>query len=386
MMTGITNGECLFKIMGDIMINIEHENSTTNVSNIFIDRYLASANGSYVKVYLYLLRCLSAKDKSFSVSTAADFFDDTEGGITRALKYWEKQGLLSLTVDDKEILGITLLDVVTPEMHALKAAQTQNKASIISIHNPKTKAPDSEKPPVVQRPEYHIYTADEIMKSLDSRELMSITNAIQTYYERTLTSDETSLILFIYNELCFSESLLLHLYETCIEKNQTKIAYIQKVAFDWYENGIKTAEEADIYMQKFNALVSAVNRAFGLNRSLGDVEMKYVNSWQRMGFAPEIVKEACDRTLKGINKPKFEYADKILKEWKAEELMTLSEIHEKDLKRSAENANKSYKKPASALSRSAENYNSRYEQRAYTDDQINDMSCELVMETLNGSN
>ncbi len=370
--------------MGDIMINIEHENSTTNVSNIFIDRYLASANGSYVKVYLYLLRCLSAKDKSFSVSTAADFFDDTEGGITRALKYWEKQGILSLTFSGREILGITLLDVVTPEMHALRESKAQNKAPIISIHNPKTKAQESEVS-VQTHPEYHTYTADEITEALGSKELMTITNVIQTYYERTLTPDEAGLILFIYNELKFSESLLLHLYETCIDRNQTKFSYIQKVAIDWYENGIKTAEEADIYVQKFNALVSTVNRAFGLNRSLGDIEMKYVNSWQRMEFTPEIVKEACDRTLKGINKPKFEYADKILKEWKAENLMTLSEIHEKDQKRSAEKAAVSYKKPAPMLSRSAENYNSRYEQRAYTDDQINDMSCELVMETLNGS-
>ena len=59
----------------------------TLVSNEFIDRYLAEANGEYVKVYLYLLR---HKDEPMSPGKIADGLNHTEADIRRALAYWEK--------------------------------------------------------------------------------------------------------------------------------------------------------------------------------------------------------------------------------------------------------------------------------------------------------
>lgn len=38
----------------------EGDRGYTSVSNDFIDHYMPSANGEFVKLYLYLLRCLSA--------------------------------------------------------------------------------------------------------------------------------------------------------------------------------------------------------------------------------------------------------------------------------------------------------------------------------------
>lgn len=64
----------------------------TLVSNEFIDRYLAEANGEYVKVYLYLLR---HKDESVSLERIADGLNHTEADIRRAVLYWEKLGVLS---------------------------------------------------------------------------------------------------------------------------------------------------------------------------------------------------------------------------------------------------------------------------------------------------
>ena len=49
--------------MNKITINTEYTCKATMVSNIFIDRYMPEASGSFVKVYLYLLRCLSDNTK-----------------------------------------------------------------------------------------------------------------------------------------------------------------------------------------------------------------------------------------------------------------------------------------------------------------------------------
>ena len=60
-----------------------------DVANEFIDRYMADANGEYVKVYLYLLRHASEK---LDVGTIADALNHTEADVKRAVLYWQKVG------------------------------------------------------------------------------------------------------------------------------------------------------------------------------------------------------------------------------------------------------------------------------------------------------
>ena len=84
--------------------------AATYVPNIFIDQYMTRANGEYVKIYLYLLRCFAHASNDFSLAGLADHFDCTERDILRALKYWEKLHLFHLEFDDEEQLcGIRLL-------------------------------------------------------------------------------------------------------------------------------------------------------------------------------------------------------------------------------------------------------------------------------------
>ena len=62
------------------------------VANEFIDRYMADANGEYVKVYLYLLRHASEK---LDVGTIADALNHTEADVKRAVLYWQKVGAVN---------------------------------------------------------------------------------------------------------------------------------------------------------------------------------------------------------------------------------------------------------------------------------------------------
>ena len=51
----------------------------TLVPDQFLDEYMPAANGEYVKVYLYLLRCLKSDVQDLSITLIADKFDHTEG-------------------------------------------------------------------------------------------------------------------------------------------------------------------------------------------------------------------------------------------------------------------------------------------------------------------
>lgn len=57
------------------------------------------ANDAQIKIYLYLLRMMGAH-RSTSVSDMADRFNHTEKDVVRSLRYWEREGLLSLRFGD----------------------------------------------------------------------------------------------------------------------------------------------------------------------------------------------------------------------------------------------------------------------------------------------
>lgn len=85
----------------------------TVISNAFIEHFMLDANGSYVKVYLYLSEYIQAGKTDISVSELADKMDSTERDIIRALQHWEKKGLICITVDNED--NLISIDMYNPD-------------------------------------------------------------------------------------------------------------------------------------------------------------------------------------------------------------------------------------------------------------------------------
>ena len=81
-----------------MIVTSPSDNGVTLIDNSFIDHYMADANGEFVKIYLYLVRC-ACPGRDVSVPGIADFFEQTEGDVRRALNYWKAQGLVDLVLD-----------------------------------------------------------------------------------------------------------------------------------------------------------------------------------------------------------------------------------------------------------------------------------------------
>ena len=112
--------------MNSIQLQKKPDMDVTLVRNVFLDEYMPEASGEFVKIYLYLLRCASG-GKEISMGRIADIFEHTEKDVARALKYWEKMQLLSLTYDaEGNLTGIDFLEpspkaAVLPEKPAFVA-------------------------------------------------------------------------------------------------------------------------------------------------------------------------------------------------------------------------------------------------------------------------
>ena len=272
--------------MNTIQLNSNHIAKTTVISNIFIDSYMPRANGEYVKVYIYLLRCLSDGTMAFAISQVADHLDSTETDIIRALNYWSKEGLVTLTKDqDGHITKITSLEVKRTEQEPLPetvpvnnmqrvAEEVKYVSKDFSSEAAVTAAPEPKQ--VIERP---TYTEAQIAELTNTDEIKWLMNIIEIYLERLLTPTDVQLICYLYETLNFSAELIMHLYDYCVSKNKRNASYIEAVALAWAEQGVDSVEKAEASSAKYNTTYQAIGKAFGLNRQPGAIEKQYIDKW-----------------------------------------------------------------------------------------------------------
>ena len=351
---------------------------TTLVPNEFIDYYMPRANGAFVKVYLYLLRCLTAPETGFGISCIADALEETEKDILRALRYWEKKGVLSLTWgEENEIRGIKLNRLTNPSVAASAPAYAPVRlapATATAPYVPQTATvPAAEKKETVTKlPDYSPAELDAFASRQDTNWLL---HAAESYLERMLKPADVQLLFFLHDELEFPNDLILHLYEYCVSRGKKTTSYIQKVAISWHEDGIDTVEKAEERSLQFDTCFTAVNRAFALNRAPGISERRFLNRWSTFGFSSDLIEEACSRALLSTSHPDFKYADKILERWHESNVHTMSDVKKLDDAHSAKSGRgQAGDKPASG------NRFNAFPQRDYSDSDMAELE-KLLLST-----
>ena len=73
--------------MNALTITNNFQTNSTMLPNSFIDHYMASANGEFVKVYLFLLRHMDDSRSALTISMIAYCLNNTENDVLRAFRY-----------------------------------------------------------------------------------------------------------------------------------------------------------------------------------------------------------------------------------------------------------------------------------------------------------
>ena len=298
--------------MNQLTLKTQMQEETTHVSNLFLDCYMPKANGEYVKVYLYLLRALQNPAMTLSVTVLADALDHTEGDILRALKYWEKQGILKLEYGkSKELKGIHLLELHTPASKEKKEAPAE---------------------PSTAKTARRSYSQNELAQFSTQAQCQQLLFVCEQYLKKTLSPSEIETLLYFYDQLHFSSDLIEYLVEYCVCKGSSSIHYIETVALAWAEAGISTVAQAKERTTTYTRGCFAIMKAFGINdRNPVDPELRYMEKWlTSYDFTLELVLEACRRTMERLHKPSFEYADQILKSWNKQKVHNIEDIKKLD--------------------------------------------------------
>lgn len=359
--------------MSSLILSTESSEGYTSVSNIFISEYVPGANGEFVKVYLYLLHLMSLRSNNISISLLADTFNQTEADIMRALRYWDSLDVISLSFNGpgNGLSNIVLRDIkhTGQAANAMADPIAAESASVNSTSSYQTETVRAAKPDIKQteviytaEPSKVSYSKEQLNGFLANDNFSMLLFVIEQYMGRPLSTKETNSIVYFYDGLKLSTDLIEYLFEYCVEHNKKSINYIEKVALSWASKNIHTIAEAKEETSNHTDYVYQIMKAFGLsNREPAQHEKAMIAKWaDTYCFDTDMIIEACNRTIKAIHQPSFEYADTILANWKNSNVSSLEDVKKSDAAYAAGN---NIKPKQTASSKPANNRFNNFQQR-----------------------
>ncbi|MBO4457012.1 MAG: DnaD domain protein [Butyrivibrio sp.] len=334
--------------MGRVTISHNVGEDSTTVSNVFIDEYMQDANDAQIKIYLYLLRMMKANLPT-SVSALADKFNHTEKDVIRALKYWEKKALITLEYDGADtLIGIHMEDLTTHR----PSGSRKNESVLKAVPSSNKEEPEHAVP---AKPNYSAAQLRAFKQSSDA----NIVFPAEQYFKRPLTSTDLMTLYYIKDELKFSDDLLDYLMQYCVDNHKADFRYVEKVALNWAQQGIKTPKQARVENFKRDPELIEIMKALGMENSPTEKEGNFIKSWRgELGFSMDIIMEACDRTVMATQKNRLKYCDSILRSWHVNKVSSRADIARLDADFTADLRKKRSKASVSSISkiRSDESY------------------------------
>ncbi len=286
-----------------------------SVPGEIVDSHLKLAGALQLRVILYCLRHMY--DMEINPPHMAELFAVSEEDINDALMFWAELGFI-------ECEGPTFKPVTT--------VAEQPKVA----------------PPKAPRPD----RKEVARRGMESPEIAFLLNEAQQKFGRMLKQSESSVLVWIYDDLGMDASLILMVLEYAVQAGKVNISYIEKIAKDWVESGVDSivaAEQRIVELNNSRTAWNKMRRAFGLDlRSPSETESKLavlcIIEWK---MSDELLKKAYDICIDSCGKYSVKYIKKVLTDWHKQGITTVAELEKLGSNQAEQNAEKPKQKPKS---------------------------------------
>lgn len=272
--------------MASIKLNNKH--FFIPLSMTFVDKFMPSANATYVKVYIYALRSSFDTGYEVTIESIASKLNILESDVIKAFEYWKEVGVITFK---KGKLGYEI-DFLSDDDFEIS---TDKKNAV----TPKYAAKD---------------VTSYIKENDDMKNMYLIAQGI---LNRPLSSTEITTLYSMYDWLGLPREVVLMILENCAQIGKTNMRYIEKVAVSWSEKGIDTLDKAKAHLRatkEFNTTKAKIKKIFQIkDRSFTESELKYISKWiNDMSVSIDMIKKAYDITITNTQKLSYPYMTKIL--------------------------------------------------------------------------
>ena len=261
----------------------------TQVENMFINEYMASAPGEHVKVYLFA-RMYATLDKEITNEEIAKYLSLEHEDVLQAWTYWEKLGVIKKSIpnpEDKLNYDVVFL--------SLKEQLYGDREGDI---------------PFIDEQGSVASMSDENIKKMFEK--------IEKSKGQIVSGTEMMEVVSWLNDFHATPEMIVYGYQYCAKKRKKNINYVGAVIRNWVELGLLDVEKIEKYLSendKRQHLYTRILKALGFMRNITEEEKKIVDTWfDEMKFPLEKVLEACAKTT-GISNPNINYVNKVLTNW-----------------------------------------------------------------------
>ena len=261
----------------------------TDVENIFINEYMASAPGDYVKVYLFALM-YGSLNEDMENETIAKPLGLQEEDVLKAWTYWESMGVIRKcrkNAEDKfnyQVEFINLKELLYGKTPKKKKKQVDDNAKVV----------------------------------MADKNIQSMYRSIERIVGRVISGAEMMEILSWINDFNASPEIIVYAYSYCVSREKKNIRYVAAVVKRWVAEGLNDVLAVEEYLKERDQrhyLYKRVLKALGFDRNPTEEEKKIMNRWfDDMNYTIDKVLEACGKTS-GISNPNINYVNKVLLNW-----------------------------------------------------------------------
>ena len=261
--------------------------SDTLIPDIFISEYLPLLSPQAVKVYAFCC-FLEKTERSMDIFKIVRRLDIQEAELYPVLEELTKKHLISIS--DREIFINDIkgmeIDRLYKERTSIKQEDFGEKESVISAIN------------------------DQFF---DGNMPIYMYGCIEQWFKKYRFEDPVMVMLFSISN----------------EKGALTRNYIETVAKDWFENGVKTVFDLEALFNerdKMKDVQSKILKALNRKTAFTQYEMDLINKWfNDYHYSFEIIEEALKKTVKIAN-PNIAYMDKILSTWHENEFKNIDDL------------------------------------------------------------
>lgn len=292
-------------------LNQEKRCSSFLVPCVVSDEHLKLAGALQLRAILY---CCRNPQGEFSAKDLAAVLSCNEEDAGDALMFWQQLGVL---------------DSDSTQPAAPSAPQPAAKKAVFSA-------------PELARPD----RKEVARRGMECPDIAMILQEAQVKFGRTLKQSESSLLVWLYDDLGMSPAVILMVLEYAVRAERCNVTFIERIARDWAENGVESITDAEQRIINLNRSRTAWNKmrcAFGLEqRAPSENELKFATTavleWH---FSAEMFNHAYNLCVDSIGKYKLSYIKTILTKWHKNGYKTLKDVlaAEQEKQKSAVNEN-----------------------------------------------
>ncbi len=304
----------------------------TPLENIYIDLYMPTAPGDYVKVYLlgYRYAQLGEEAKKFSHQNLANNLNLNLKDILEAWNYWEERNVIEKKWD-AHAAESDHADPYSPAFDVVFTSLKQLHLEELHYVEKKGNATDSSDYSQKSEPDSYAASPTDIMSAVRDPELRELFQQLNQIMQRSLVPNEQMEVLqWIQHYNLEPEIVRQAFLYACQQREVRSVRYVGGILRNWQDQGLRDSKSLEQHLDRQGERYRMYDQIF---RELGffsrmptQAEASLMNQWlDDFQFSMEMILKACSYTTQ-TSRPSIKYIHGILTRWQKEGIKDLKTL------------------------------------------------------------